>query len=84
MRQYDALMRTTVDIDEALLTEAKLAAARSGRRVSDLVAEGLRLLLSRQEAPTGPVDLPVFAGSGLQPGVDLEDREGLQALLDRD
>ena len=31
---------------------------------------------------TTPVALPVFGGSGLRPGVDLEDKNGLASLLD--
>ena len=76
-------MRTTVSIPDDVLREAKLAAARSGRTLSDLVEDALRVLLGRREAgvSTAP-QLPVFGGSGLRPGVDLEDKEGLSALLD--
>jgi hypothetical protein len=76
-------MRTTVNIDDRLLRQAKLEAARSNRSLGDVVDDALRLLL----APAGrrraaQLDLPVFGGSGLRPGVDLEDKEGLAALLD--
>ena len=76
-------MRTTVSIPDDVLREAKLAAARSGRTLSDVVEDALRVLLGRREAAvsTAPA-LPVFGGSGLRPGVDLEDKEGLAALLD--
>lgn len=70
-------------IPDDVLREAKLAAARSGRTLSDLVEDGLRVLLGRRSAPTSTAAaLPVFGGSGLRPGVDLEDKEGLAALLD--
>lgn len=76
-------MRTTVTIDDRLLRQAKLAAAQSGRTLSDLVDDGLRLLLDQRPGRRlAPVELPVFGGSGLRPGVDLEDKEGLSALLD--
>ena len=76
-------MRTTVSIPDDVLREAKLAAARSGRTLSDLVEDALRVLLGRREAATSAApQLPVFGGSGLRPGVDLEDKEGLAALLD--
>lgn len=76
-------MRTTVTLDDRLLRQAKLAAAHSGRSLSDLVDDGLRLLLDqRPERRRAPVELPVFGGSGLRPGVDLEDKEGLAVLLD--
>ena len=87
MQSLDAkvhLMRTTVSIPDDLLSDAKLAAAGSGRTLSDLVEDGLRLLLARAGQPSAAstLTLPVFGGSGLRPGVDLEDKEGLAALLD--
>lgn len=76
-------MRTTVSIPDDLLREAKLAAAGRRSTLSGLVEDGLRLLLARQTAqPSAYPELPVFGGSGLRPGVDLEDKEGLAALLD--
>ncbi len=46
----------------------------------------LTLLLSRvhEGVPPNPAPLPTYGGSGLQPGVDLEDKEALSALLDPD
>jgi hypothetical protein len=77
------IMRTTVTIPDELLREAKLAAAGAGRTLSDLVEDGLRLLMARRDTPAEATpSLPVFGGSGLRPGVDLEDKEGLAALLD--
>lgn len=86
MRPFDAKMhvvRTTVNIDDRLLKQAKVAASKSGRTLSDLVDDGLRLLLSQR--PTGEgksVELPTFGASGLRPGVDLEDKSALLDLLD--
>lgn len=76
-------MRTTVSVPDDLLRDAKLAAAGAGRTLSELVEDGLRLLLARRDSPaTAAPTLPIFGGSGLRPGVDLEDKEGLAALLD--
>lgn len=76
-------MRTTVTIDDRLLRQAKLAAASSGRTLSDVVDDALRLLLGQHQGRRhAPLELPVFGGSGLRPGVDLEDKEGLAALLE--
>jgi len=77
-------MRTTVNIDDRLLAEIKLVAARTGRTLGQLVDDGLRLLLAprQQAARDAGVSLPTFGGSGLRPGVNLEDKEGLAALLD--
>ncbi|MGH4012983.1 MAG: hypothetical protein ACRDSL_03420 [Pseudonocardiaceae bacterium] len=77
-------MRTTVNIEDSLLVRAKDAAARSRRSLGDVVNDALRLLLAeRAPEARGRVRLPTFGGSGLQPGVDLEDKDALAALLDK-
>lgn len=76
-------MRTTVNIDEHLLEAARELAVRTNRPLGDVVDDALRLLLAQSaEVATAELDLPRFGGSGLRPGVDLEDRERLDALLD--
>lgn len=63
-----------MSIDDHLLGRARELAARSHRNLSDVVSDGLRLLLTeRASIRPDAVDLPVYGGSGLQPGVDLED-----------
>ncbi len=39
-------MKTTLDIDDELYRQAKAAAALSGRKMKDLVSDGLRLVLN--------------------------------------
>ena len=79
-------MRTTVNIDDALLAEAKSVAARTHRSLGSVFEEALRvLLIERAEArnSTEPFSLPVGrATSGVWPGVDLEDKEHLAELLE--
>jgi hypothetical protein len=76
-------MRTTVNIDEHLLEAARQLAVRTHRRLGDVVDDALRLLLAQsQDGTTATLDLPTYGGSGLRPGVDLEDKEGLDALLE--
>jgi hypothetical protein len=76
-------VRTTVNIDDRLLKRAKVLATRSGRSLSDVVDDGLRLLLaSAAPARRQSVELPVYGGSGLRPGVELEDKTALLDLLD--
>jgi hypothetical protein len=77
-------MRTTVTIDDALLKRAKELAARSGRPLGAIVDEGLRVLLAERPATAAAIDLPTYGGSGLQPGVDLDDKDALMALLEED
>ncbi len=77
-------MRTTIKIDDALLAEAKLRAAQSGRTLNAVVEDALREAFARREQ--GPADrpaLPVFRGSRLMPGVDLDDSAALLELMER-
>lgn len=72
-----------MSIDDHLLGRAQELAARSDRSLDDVVSDGLRLLLTeRASIRPDAVDLPVFGGGGLQPGVDLEDTGALAAMLD--
>jgi Bacterial antitoxin of type II TA system, VapB len=78
-------VRTTVNIDDELLARARQLAVRSRRPLGDVVDDALRLLLSRAGAgdtSRSPVVLPRYGGSGLRPGVDLDDKDGLATLLD--
>lgn len=72
-----------MNIEEELLVQAKQVAARSHRSLGEVINDALRLLLA-ERAPEGrhSVRLPTFGGSGLQPGVDLEDKDALAELLD--
>src|SRR5260370_32826236 len=45
------LMRTTVDIPDELFRRAKSEAALRGRKLKDLVEEGLRLVLEKEKTP---------------------------------
>ena len=64
-------MKTTLDINDALLTAAKTAAAQQRTTLTRLVEEGLQLRLRRQRTPAKAVRLPVYRGKGgLMPGLD--------------
>jgi Arc/MetJ family transcription regulator len=76
-------MRTTIKIDDALLAEAKIHAARTGRTMTEVVEDALRMSLARSAARTRPrADLPTFSGSALLPGVDLDDSAALIDLME--
>ena len=76
-------MRTTVNIDDSLLRQAKELAVRSSRPLGEVVDDALRMLFAEM-APVaaGDVRLPTYGGSGLRPGVDLTDKDALAELLD--
>jgi hypothetical protein len=77
-------MRTTVRLDDDLLRQAKRAAQEAGQTLTALLEESLRERLARR--PKGKrrrrVKLVTFKGSGLQPGVDLDDSAALLDLMD--
>ena len=77
-------MRTTIKIDDALLAEAKLRAAQSGRTLNAVVEDALREAFARREQePATRPRLPVFRGSRLMPGVDLDDSAALLEQMER-
>jgi hypothetical protein len=78
-------MRTTVSISDDLLARARELALRSHRPLGAVVDDALRLLLESADAGRGAsVHLPVHGGSGLRPGVDLEDKDAMASLLDEE
>jgi len=72
-----------VNIDDELLAEAKIVAARGRRSLGTVIDDALRAMLSArgETGARGRVVLPTDGGSGLQPGVDLEDKDALAELL---
>jgi hypothetical protein len=78
-------MRTTINLDDALLAEAKQVAARTGKSLAALVEDALRESLHRRHRPgVRTVELPMFGQGGLRPGVDLDDSADLLALMEHD
>jgi hypothetical protein len=52
-------MKTTVELPDAIYRQAKAEAALRGRKLKDLIEEGLRLVLN---APPGTANRPSLAG----------------------
>ena len=54
-------MKATIEIDDELYRQVKAAAAIRGRKVKDLVAEGLRIVLRSSHAahPVCRIQLPI-------------------------
>jgi len=75
-------MRTTVNIDDHLLAEAKVLAAQTSRSLGSVVEDGLRALLHRDGSQPGTAvfRLPTHGSGGLAPGVNLEDKEAIAEL----
>jgi hypothetical protein len=76
-------MRTTVNIDDHLLAEAKVLAARTSRSLGAVLDDALRAMLRRndEQEARGEFRLPTHGSGGLQPGVDLDDKEALAELM---
>jgi hypothetical protein len=79
-------MRTTVRLPASLMAEAKQRAAESQTTLTALIEEGLRALLAREclpsTSPAAPLKLPTYGGSGVLPGVRLDDNSALLDLMD--
>lgn len=78
-------MRTTLNIDDQVLAEAKVLAHRSGTTLTAVVEDALRERLARRAPSKQSADtfrLPVFTGNGVQPGVDLDNSVALRDLMD--
>lgn len=76
-----------MNIQDSLLREAKGLAAQSGRPLGAIVDDALRVLISRMaETRRAALDfrLPTARGGGLQPGVDLDNKELIAEILDED
>lgn len=75
-------MRTTVNIDERLLTWAKERAQGAGRTLGDLIEEALQELMLRP-AVVDTVALPVFhGGGGFRPGIDPRSNRSMFDAMD--
>jgi hypothetical protein len=79
-------MRTTVDIDEHLLREAKKIAASRGVTLADVIADSLRQTFARRPSNSEPrtVSFHTVDGSGTYPGVDISNSAELLDLMDQD
>lgn len=66
-----AHMKTTIDIADSLLQQAKRLAAAEGTTVRELVEVGLRNVLQQRQSRSVPFKLrrASFKGKGLQPAM---------------
>jgi hypothetical protein len=78
-------MKTTLDIDDRLLAEAKSRAAREQTTLTKLIEEGLSLRLRPQAARSRKVkiDLPVSrVGGGLYPHIDYTSNKSMFGAIE--
>jgi hypothetical protein len=73
-------MKTTLNLDDRLIAEAKAVAAKERSTLTRLIEEGLALRLRRKDsrARRALAELPVYEGrGGLQPGIDPSSNQSL-------
>jgi len=73
-------MKTTLNIDDTVMTQLKREAARQGRTMSEMVETALRLMLKSRARRDRPPALPSFCSGGML--VDVADREALYRAMD--
>jgi hypothetical protein len=73
-------MKTTLNIDESVMSALKKEAARRGCTMSELVESALRLLLRAPKSHRPLPALPKFASGGAL--VDISDREALYQAME--
>lgn len=79
-------MKTTLDLNDALLADAKSLAVRQRTTLTRLIEEGLRLRLrTPAPLPSTTAGIPVFKGKGgLASGLDGLDNKALRDAADDD
>ena len=80
-------MKTTLDINDSLLADAKALAARQRTSLTRLIEEGLQLRLRspRAASKAGKRKLPVFkARGGLVAGLDPSSNKAMRDAADDD
>jgi hypothetical protein len=73
-------MKTTLNIDDAVMARLRREAARRGCTMSELVETALRLLLQSRPAPAELPPLPSFTSGGHL--VDIADRDALYHAME--
>lgn len=77
-------MRTTVNIDDALLRRAKRVAAETDRSLGRVIEDALHLALvqAAEDDESGRFEFPTYGGGGTRPGVNLDSNAELLDLME--
>jgi len=78
-------MRTTLRLNDRLLSEVKRTAMESGCTLTAFIEDALREALARRKTRRSrrPLGRKAVGGRGALPGVDLDDPARLRDLMDR-
>ena len=75
-------MRTTIDLSEAVFQQAKRCAQRRQTTLRDIIEEGLRLVMDREDAVQKYRLKDLSYGSGgTVPGIEMGDWERIRDIL---
>ena len=79
-------MRTTVRLPPELLRAAQRHARETGRTLTALIEDALKLALTTEQRQPGRPrqPLPTWGSGGLVPGIDLDGGAGLVELTESD
>jgi hypothetical protein len=77
-----ARVKTTLELPDELLIEAKKKAAQERRPLRAIVEEGLRMVLRKPTRKARKTVRLVTVKGGLPPGLDISDREAMLSWLD--
>jgi predicted transcriptional regulator len=75
-------MRTTIRLDDDLLTAAKRRAVETGSTLTAVIEDALRRALTEPRATTEVAPFPTVMGA-VRAGVDLDDSASLLDVMDR-
>ncbi len=77
-------MKTTLNLNDQVLRQAKRRAARDGITLTTFVEDALRAKLARTGSRTAPFRLQLETVTGTEPPtVDIADRDALYDVIDR-
>ncbi len=77
------MMRTTINIDEYILTLAKREAAIQKKSLGKVVEDALRTIFASRTEKSSQTCLVTAGGAGVKPGVDLDDNHSLLEIMDK-
>lgn len=75
-------MRTTINIDEHILTLAKRRAAVRKISLGEVVEDALRIALVNRTPKSTHIHLITAKGAGLKPGVDLDCNRSMLEIME--
>jgi hypothetical protein len=78
-------MRTTINVDDQLLVQAKVQATALGVTLAQLIEDALRESLMRRGnvEHRGRVRLITMQGTGTRPGIDLDNSHSLLEIMEQ-